>query len=114
MRTIALELRDRGTFIPIFATSMKPANGDQNYLLRRAGYDTSPGAETFILLGRLDGGHQKCCYDPYDWNDRTWETAHHYIMQNFAKLNDGDVIDVEFILKETPTKKTSERMQIPL
>ena len=35
-------------------------------------------------------------------------TCHTHIVENWAKLNDGDVIDIEFILGETKVKKVSE------
>ena len=35
--------------------------------------------------------------------------AHQYIRREFDNLKDGDVVDVEYILGEKPTAKTSER-----
>ena len=37
-------------------------------------------------------------------------TAHDHIVKNWVTLEDGDVIDVEFILGETKVKKVSERI----
>jgi hypothetical protein len=39
-------------------------------------------------------------------------TAHHYIYDHFDELDDGDVVDVEFILGETAIKKVSERLTV--
>ena len=36
--------------------------------------------------------------------------AHNYVLDHFDELEDGDVVDVEFILGETEVKKTSERL----
>lgn len=108
MRTILLEIRDRGTFLPMFAMSTRATNSGQEYLLRRAGYDTSGG---LVILGYLRGG-EKCEHDPYNWNDRTKQTVHAYIEKNFHNLNDGDVVDVEFILGETSEPKISERISV--
>jgi hypothetical protein len=118
MPTKALEIRDRGTFIPALAIDMNPkipdADGgwqEQRYLLRRSGYscDGSP----MIMLVPLEGQRGKCSYDPYDWTgSRTMHVAHLYILRNWEELKDGDVIDVEFILKETPEKKVSERFEV--
>ena len=105
MQIKLLEIRDRATFIPVFAISTLPANDGQRYLLRRAGY--APDSHC-ILLARLDG-YGNIFYDPYNWGDRTMATAHHYIEQHFQNLNDGDVVDVEFILGETKEPKISER-----
>lgn len=100
-----LEVLDRATFLPVIAISTQAANEGQGYLLRRSGY--APDSHC-ILLSRLRGGAQ--IYDPYEWRDRTMQTAHHYIEQHFANLKDGDVIDVEFILNETSEPKLSERI----
>jgi hypothetical protein len=51
-------------------------------------------------------------YDPYDWAERTKRVAHVYIEQHWHELADGDVIDVQFLLGETPSKKISERHAI--
>ena len=52
-------------------------------------------------------------YDCYGWpsNPRTYQVAHNYIATHWSALSDGDVIDVEFILGETDTRKTSERYE---
>jgi hypothetical protein len=105
------ELRDRGTFIPIVAVSCKVGDGANveryeadEYLLRRSGYRSEYQT---VLLTRLDGSGKAHC-DPYDWEDRTFKTAHNYIQNNWDALTSGDVIDVEFILGETTTPKISE------
>jgi hypothetical protein len=79
------------------------------YLLRRAGFGF---ALPPVMLCRLnaDGGiHQASC-DEYDWGTaRTLGAAHLHIRENWQSLKSGDVIDVEYILKETSTPKKSER-----
>lgn len=113
MKTKALELRDKGTFIPLLAIEMRPkipdAEGgwlEQHWLLRRAGYDCE---RPLIMITHMHGGH-KAHYDPYSWNDRTYHVAHDFIEKNWAELKDGDVIDVEFILGESKTPKVSEKL----
>jgi hypothetical protein len=103
------ELRDRATFIPIicFECSLEGRTKEETFLLRRAGYSNDFRC---ILLTRLDGGN-KSCYDPYDWNDRTFQQSHKYIEEQWDKLISGEVIDVEYILGESKTKKISERLQ---
>jgi hypothetical protein len=105
MKAKALEVRDSMTFIPVVAIDMNAQFDDQVYLLRRAGYvcDGRP----IILLTRMDGG--KAHYDPFDWGDRTFQVAHQYIVAHWDTLVDGAVVDVEFILEETPSPKLSER-----
>lgn len=102
-----LEVRDRATFISVLAVQMNPAfpNGEwiETLHLRRCGY----GDGDMILMTRLDGSG-KATTDPYDWNDRTMQTAHQYITANWSLLKTGDVVDVEYILKETESPKVSE------
>jgi hypothetical protein len=114
MTTKALEIRDKGTFIAALAVDMNPDNDDQRWLLRRCGYpcDDRPN----IILTRLDGDEthhgDQATNDPYARSGRTWPVAHHYIIEHWAELKDGDVVDVEFFLKETPTPKISERYTV--
>lgn len=108
MQVKLLEIRDRATFIPVFAMLMEPGSAEQGYLLRRAGY----GPESnLIMMGNLSGGNAH--YDPYERFDspKTLKTAHQYIIDNWNHLADGDVIDIEFILGESTFKKTSERFE---
>lgn len=107
MITKLLEIRDRATFIPVFATLMEPTNNGNAYLLRRAGFGIGTN---LVMFGRCDGG--KAHYDVYEQNNgaRTLMEAHKYIQDHFDELSDGDVIDVEFILGETAEKKISERI----
>ena len=99
-------MRDRATFCPVICIRPIPSNEDQRYLLRRDGY-SGDGSESCVIY--IKGHCKGVGYDPYDWTDRTHRTAHIYITTHWHELFDGDVIDVEFILGETETKKTSER-----
>lgn len=92
------ELRDYMTFIPIIAIKISGADG---WLARRAGYESS-----CILMGRLEGSAFH--YDPYQWRDRTFQTAHHALIAKWDTLKDGDLIDVSFELGETKTPCESE------
>ncbi len=102
-----LELRDKMTFIPLLAVELTGENGDQMYLLARAGYGL---IRRHVILTALRAERIAHC-DPYAWNDRTFSVAHDFIIKNWETLSDGDVIDVEFILGETKTKKLSERYE---
>lgn len=116
MNTKAFEIRDSGTFIPVVGVLMVPgfetdAYISEKYLLRRAGYGfDSP----LVLLCRMEasGTDRNATYDPYAWGGgaRTMIVAHDYIQKNWEDLNSGDVIDVQFILKETKQPKQSERL----
>jgi hypothetical protein len=97
------EVLDRMTFIPVCAVNTEASCEGQRYLLRRAGYAADGHT---VILTNLNSGHSK--YDAYSWNSRTMRTAHAHIEQNFEALEDGAVIDVEFLLGETESPKTSE------
>jgi len=103
-----LELRDRGTFIPIIAIEMRPdqEGPERRYLLRRCGYAADCST---IAIAPLRADRDWFCCDPYDWGDRTYKVAHNYIIENWDKLGDGEVVDVQFILGETSAPKQSER-----
>lgn len=117
MITKLFEIRDAQTFIPVVAilcqvTDLPPdaAGWQENYLLRRAGYNEAP----LVLIIKLVGGDE-AHYDPYAWRDfRTMRNAHLYIQKNFHQLDTGEVIDVEYLLGETTTKKVSESTTAPL
>lgn len=99
-----LELRDRATFIPVIAIDMSlTGNSYNDYLLIRAGYSSRA-----ILLTALVGGKKAEC-DPYAWGDRTYMAAHIWIEEHWDDISDAEVIDVEYILGESKTKKQSER-----
>lgn len=97
-----LEIRDTATTMPMLAMQV---SGEDGWLFRRAGFGSQP-LVIFINLCKME-----CQYDPYSWNTgaRTVPEAHRYITEHWADVQDGDVIDVEFILGERPEKKTSER-----
>ena len=112
METKLFELRDEGTFIPIIATLMaQPENEEEEYLLRRAGYSIRPDDQWLVLLDRLDGGHSS--YDAHNQHGggpRTFPVAHLHIQQHWPELTSGQVIDVEYILKERDEPKITERL----
>src|ERR1017187_3981488 len=103
--TLVLEIRDSKTFISVLAIRTDPKNNTQFYYLKdRCGY-----SNTSVILMNLDTAKSE--NNSYKWNDRTMQTAHEYIQVNFELLKDGDVIDIEYILHESDTKKTSERFR---
>lgn len=106
MKVKCLEIRDRATFIPVICIHPVADNEEQRYLLKRDGYSASLDEKCIIMIDHQCRG---AAYDPFDWNERTKNTAHQFIESNWDQLSDGDVIDVEFILGESTTKKASER-----
>lgn len=101
------EIRDSGTFIPAMAIKLSPQNEAEKYLLSKSGYgEYAEDHERYVLFCGLDGG--KITYDQYDWGNRTRQVAHDYIIKNFDDLENGAVVDVQFILGETKHIKKSE------
>lgn len=103
MRVKVFEVRDHRTHIQVFALSTEPSPG-QEYGLERCGFRSGDA----VILGYLDGGRESSA-DPYFWGGRTMPAAHHYIAERFNDLRDGDVVDVRFILGETPEPCKSDR-----
>jgi hypothetical protein len=100
----ALEIRDEGTTIPMWAIKPTADNEAQRAIIRHAGYGDHP--ENYVILM---GAHDcEAAYNPADQRGRTRQVAHQWIKKNFDSLKDGDVVDVEFILRERPAPKTSE------
>lgn len=114
MITKTLEIRDSATCIPALAIQMLADNEVAGYYIhRRSGY---PVDGSSIMLMKLSDG--KATNDPYEWSalnmgTRTMQVAHDYIIDNFAALKDGDVVDVQFIIGETSSPKVSERITCP-
>jgi hypothetical protein len=106
MRAKCFEVRDRMTFIPVLAVEIVAMNEGQLYLLRRAGFFMPFGNTIGVInLQRAEVG-----WHPHGWGDsRTMREAHAFIEQNFSELDDGAVVDVEFIRGETTQIKRSER-----
>lgn len=108
MITKILELRDSATFIPIMAIQLNTEDAKERYLCARAGFgQTNISFNQYIYIFPLNCS-KSVNFDIYEWSDRTYFTAHKYVIENWDKLKIGDVIDVEFILGETKVKKISE------
>lgn len=110
MQVKIIEVRDEGTFIPMLCVDMNPDNDVQRYHLRRCGYPCGGTPNIAITHLSCDGGEM--CNDPYHWGGRTRPVAHNYIIENWATLSDGDVVDVQFIIGETDKPKVSERLTV--
>jgi hypothetical protein len=103
--TKMVEVRDRSTFIPCLATRLVPKNDAERFLLRRVGYGPEPA--DYVLLTQL--ASLRASYQAADWSgSRTMEAAHRWIEAHFEEIEDGQVVDVEFILGETSEPKRSE------
>ena len=116
MTTKVLEVRDHGTCILALAIRMESDNCPirEWFIHYRSGY---PRDGSSIMLMRLADG--KATNDPYEWpavtrDNRTMPVAHHWIIDHWDQLADGDVVDTAFILNETDVPKRSERVSVEL
>lgn len=108
METKFLEIRDRGTCIPVMAQKLTATTFKEMQILHRYGW----GAQAGIVLTRLDT--VQATNDPYQWNCiRTMFTAHDYINSNFDTIPNYSVVDVRVILGETTEPAQSEIWTIP-
>ena len=105
MKTKLLEIRDEGTMIVALCVDMNPDTDFQRKALRRYGY-ACDGRPNILITNTT------VCWlasdDPYSWGGRTMPVAHNYIIEHWNELNEGDVVDVSFILGETQQPKASE------
>lgn len=108
METKFLEIRDRGTCIPVMAQKLTATALREMEIFRRYGW----GAGAGIVLTRLD--NVEATNDPYYWNCfRTMRTAHEYINANFDIIPNYSVVDVRVILGEATEPAQSEIWTIP-
>lgn len=110
MATVKLfEVRDRGTCIPTIAIRLDDNTEQEARLAQRAGYGSALYQPNYVLVAALRGG-EPLHYDPCAWatRARTMPTAHRYIVEHFADLAPGAVVDVRWILGETPAPAESD------
>jgi len=106
-----IEIRDRATFIPAMAVRMMGDNPKERWLLDRAGYDQRTDRPVIVLC-QIDGGDDlegQC--DQLRWRSslRTMQIAHNYLYKvGWHGFAAREVIDVEYILGESTTRKLSE------
>jgi hypothetical protein len=97
-----LEVRDRATTIPVLAIKITK---DSSPIASYAGFGET-GSILLIHLNKPD-----VQYDPYAWtllNGRTMRGAHIYIEQLWDTLEEGNVVDVEYLTGETQAPKLPE------
>lgn len=107
IETKLLEIRDHGTFVPALAIRVEHVAlpGDRpNWIIARGGFFRGEG----VYLMRLSDARAQC--DPYEWgrNDRTHKAVHLYLIDNWSKVKDGDLIDVRVLTGEQQEPCESE------
>ena len=94
-----VEIRDRATLIPAFAIRMVASDEKELFLFKGAGY-RSIISPCILLVSIESPWHSARAWDEWRNSPRTMPTAHKWIEENFLDIQNGDVIDVEFILGE--------------
>ena len=108
MKIKFVEIRDEGTCIAAMAIRMVADGAIEQRFLRREGY---PKDGTSVILMKL--ADQKATNDPYEWPSigagwRTMPSAHFWIIKHFDEIQDGAVVDVRVILRETTEPAPAE------
>jgi hypothetical protein len=106
MKMKTLEIRDAGTLIMAVAIEGKPETENERLALDRCGFPKD--GSSIILMSLYD---QRATNDPYDkiwFGSRTMAFAHNWIIDNWATVNDGDLIDVEFLEGKRDAPKLAE------
>ena len=114
------EIRDAGMTISALAIQLTtadiPAQDDGReacrWLLERGGFgSTTIEQSQYVILLSLNGERGTWSCDPYaGWGRaRTMPVAQEYLIEHFAELDNGAIIDVQYILGETKEPKTSDR-----
>lgn len=111
MNIKVVEIRDKGTRIDALAIQMLGDNEIQRHYFHASGY---PEDGSSIMLMIIYTG--KATNDPYEWaalglGPRTMPVAHNWIIEHFDEIEEGQVVDVEFLLGERPAPKVSERLE---
>lgn len=95
-----VEIRDRATFIPALAMRMIPENGMQELLFNEIGYRSSSDPCIILMALAQPSLASKHSDEWGNCSPRTMPTAHKWIEENYDEIEDCQVIDVEYILKE--------------
>jgi len=112
MDSKVFELRAPATIMVIMATRLEVFNEAERYLLSRSGFGRNNNDfKKYIMLQCLDGGTSTASTDPYKHGIRELRIVHCYIYEMFDQLDDGQVLDIDFILGNTFEPKQPERIQ---
>jgi hypothetical protein len=104
------ELRSPATLIVILATRLSAENLQSATLLFHSGYGRYPkDIENYILVTPLDGGgNDVATTDPYMHKIEEIRIAHIYLREHFDELDNGSVIDIDYIQGNTNEPKETD------
>jgi hypothetical protein len=104
------EVRSPATLIVIIATKLKAENQQTAALLSHSGYgQTNKDIERYILVTAIDGGGGGIATtDAYKHHCEELRVAHIYINEHFSDLENGSVLDVDYIRGTSDKPKKSD------
>jgi len=115
MENKIIEVRDVGTILSVLFIRLSAESASEKFLLERAGYGRRP--DNYILA--IDLTHPlRIWLSPFETRmatqgARTFYLAHEEMTRNWENYRHGDVLDVQYVLGETPSPKISERFSYP-
>ena len=111
METKCIEIRDSATRILVFGLPMNPADLTEHKYMHSEGYPLDGSAVILFVCS-----NQKATVDPDGWGalgygDRTMQTAHSWIIENWSEIETGEVVDVRVILGEATESARSDMLE---
>ena len=107
-----LEVRADGFFLPMLAVGFYPVKNDltsrETWIINRAGRS---GKHTQVILFNLISGLSS--WNPESWTERETTIVHVHLLENWLDVKSGDVIDINYLLKERKTVRISEQFEPP-
>jgi hypothetical protein len=103
MRSKFIEIRDANTLITAIAIKTAPDSDEEKAFYRHSGW-----GESSVILIKING-EARAEYDPFVWfGSRTMREAHRYIERHYDEIPNYGLVDVQVLLGETTTPKTSD------
>lgn len=110
MEVKTFEVRDSMTCISALAIKAGARDEAERWLWSRAGFGESAKEQScYVLVANIDSGTGKLTCDPWAQRSGTMREAHTYIDAHFDELENGAVVDVEYIRGDTDAPKISDR-----
>ena len=116
MNTKLIEVRDRGTRVHVLAIRFSAENEAENFILSSAGYGMNNNDYREYIIMLDINTPIRVWFNSFDCEvankyARTFPEAHKELETNWDKYQSGDVLDVQFVLKETDQPKQSDRYE---
>lgn len=103
------EVRSPATMIAILAIKLSAHNDQERRLLCHSGFGINGYSfSRYFIVFPIDGGTGHASTDPYDHKSHELRVAHIYIQKHFDDMENGEVIDIDYIEGNTLAPKTSD------